>query len=124
MNIPNFRFDVSDTRMIVANIDEKEYHFIVREHSLVGKVISLFENGKEYGLIDKQIAVRDKFIRSELTKLEHFNIDMLYNSPGWIWVGMNQFGLYAREATPNEVEIFMRLKENVNYLDVYIDTTM
>ncbi|EEL70371.1 hypothetical protein bcere0026_26690 [Bacillus mycoides] len=110
--------------MIVANIDEKEYHFIVREHSLVGKVISLFENGKEYGLIDKQIAVRDKFIRSELTKLEHFNIDMLYNSPGWIWVGMNQFGLYAREATPNEVEIFMRLKENVNYLDVYIGTTM
>ncbi|RWS44874.1 hypothetical protein EKA14_03590 [Bacillus mycoides] len=124
MNIPNFRFDVSDTRMIVANIDEKEYHFIVREHPLVGKVISLFENGKEYGLIDKQIAIRDKFIRSEFTNLEHFNIDMLYNSPGWIWVGMNQFGLYAREATLNEVEIFMRLKENVNYLDVYIGTTM
>ena len=124
MNIPNFRFDVSDTRMIVANIDEKEYHFMVREHPLVGKVISLFENGKEYGLIDKQIAIRDKFIRSEFTNLEHFNIDMLYNSPGWIWVGMNQFGLYAREATLNEVEIFMRLKENINYLDIYVGTTM
>ena len=54
--------DLSVSRLIVANVEEKEYHFIVRDHLIVGKVISLFENGKEYGLLDKQIANKDKFI--------------------------------------------------------------
>ncbi|HDR6720446.1 TPA: hypothetical protein QCV66_006332, partial [Bacillus thuringiensis] len=89
--------DLSVSRLIVVNIEEKEYHFIVREHPIVGKFISLFENGKEYGLIDKQIANKDKFITSELTKLDYFNIDVLYLTPGWIWIGMDQFGLHARE---------------------------
>lgn len=51
----NLEADLSDSRLIVANVEEKEYHFIVREHPIVGKMISLLENGKEYGLIDKQI---------------------------------------------------------------------
>jgi len=111
--------DLSVSRLIVVNIEEKEYHFIVREHPIVGKFISLFENGKEYGLIDKQIANKDKFIKSELTKLEYFNIDVLYHTPGWIWIGMDQFGLHAREATYNEVDVIMKLKEDLYYIDVY-----
>ncbi|WP_141535183.1 hypothetical protein [Bacillus cereus] len=118
MNIPNSRFDVLDSSTIVEKINEKEYHFIVREHPLVGKIIALFENGKEYGLIDKQIASRHKFIRIELTKLEHFNLDILYSSPGWIWIGMDQYGLHAREATNSEVEVFVKLQRDINYLDV------
>lgn len=103
MNMP-------ESSKIVANINEKEYHFIVRIHPLAGKIIALFENGKEYGLLDKQIASRNKFIRSELTKLEHFNIDILYDSPGWIWIGMDQYGFHAREATNSEVEVFVKLQ--------------
>ncbi|PGV52688.1 hypothetical protein COD94_30530 [Bacillus cereus] len=124
MNVLNSGFDVSDSRTIVANINEKEYHFIVREHPLIGKVIALSDNGKEYGLIDKQIASRDRFIRSELTKLHHFNIDILYDTPGWIGVGMDQFGLYAREATYKEVEVLMKLKEDINFLDINVCTLM
>ncbi|TNO98109.1 hypothetical protein [Bacillus sp. CD3-1a] len=115
----NLEADLSDSRLIVANVEEKEYHFIVREHPIVGKIISLLENGKEYGLIDKQIANKDKFIKSELTKLEYFNIDVLYHIPGWIWIGMDQFGLHAREATYNEVDVIMKLKEDLYYIDVY-----
>ncbi len=40
MNMPNFGTDVSDFRLIVANVDEREYHFIVREHPILGKIIS------------------------------------------------------------------------------------
>ncbi|MDG0948679.1 hypothetical protein [Bacillus paranthracis] len=115
----NLEADLSDSRLIVANVEEKEYHFIVREHPIVGKIISLLENGKEYGLIDKQIANKDKFIKSELTKLEYFNIDVLYHTPGWIWIGMDQFDLHAREATYNEVDVIMKLKEDLYYIDVY-----
>ncbi|EOP11153.1 MULTISPECIES: hypothetical protein [Bacillus] len=115
----NLGMDLSDSRLIVANVEEKEYHFIVREHPIVGKIISLLENGKEYGLIDKQIANNDKFIISELTKLDYFNIDVLYYTPGWIWIGMDQFGLHAREATYNEVDVIMKLKEDLYYIDVY-----
>ncbi|MDR0167674.1 hypothetical protein [Bacillus paranthracis] len=115
----NLEADLSDFRLIVANVEEKEYHFIVREHPIVGKIISLLENGKEYGLIDKQIANKDKFIKSELTKLECFNIDVLYHTLGWIWIGMDQFGLHAREATYNEVDVIMKLKEDLYYIDVY-----
>ncbi|MEK4933343.1 MULTISPECIES: hypothetical protein [Bacillus] len=103
MNMPN-------SSKIVVNINEKEYHFIVRIHPLAGKIIALFENGKEYGLLDKQIASRNKFIRSELTKLEHFNIDIFYDSPGWIWIGMDQYGFHAREATNSEVEVLVKLQ--------------
>ena len=87
----NLEADLSDSRLIVANVEEKEYHFIVREHPIVGKIISLLENGKEYGLIDKQIANKDKFIKSELTKLEYFNIDVLYHTPdgyGLVWINL------------------------------------
>ncbi|MGH1284056.1 hypothetical protein [Bacillus toyonensis] len=122
--MPNFGTDVSDFRLIVANIDEREYHFIVREHPILGKIISLFENGKEYGLIDKQIAIKDKFIKSELTKLDSFNIDILHHTPGRIWIGMNQFGLHAREATYNEVEVIMKLKEDLYYIDIYEEIKM
>ncbi|HHP1038947.1 TPA: hypothetical protein ACR3S6_002666 [Bacillus thuringiensis] len=115
----NSGLDLSVSRLIVVNIEEKEYHFIVREHPIVGKFISLFENGKEYGLIDKQIANKDKFITSELTKLDYFNIDVLYLTPGWIWIGMDQFGLHAREATYNEVDVIMKLKEDLYYIDIY-----
>ncbi|MGZ7149068.1 hypothetical protein [Bacillus sp. BC08] len=107
--------DLSDSRLIVANVEEKEYHFIVREHPIVGKIISLLENG----LIDKQIANKDKFIKSELTKLDYFNADVLFHTPGWIWIGMDQFGLHAREATYNEVDVIIKLKENLYYIDVY-----
>lgn len=115
----NLEADLSNSRLIVANVEEKEYHFIVREYPIVGKIISLLENGKEYGLIDKQIANKDKFIKSELTKLEYFNIDVLYHTPGWIWIGMDQFGLHAREATYNEVDVIMKLKKDLYYIDVY-----
>ena len=107
MNMPNSRCDVPDSNTIVANINEKEYHFIVRIHPLAGKIIALFENGKEYGLLDKEIASRDKFIRSELTKLKHFNIDILYDSPGWIWIAS---WFHAREATNSEVEVIVKLQ--------------
>ena len=30
--------DLSVSRLIVANVEEKEYHFIVREHPIVGKL--------------------------------------------------------------------------------------
>ncbi|MGG0292492.1 hypothetical protein ABEY30_26070 [Bacillus pacificus] len=115
----NLGSDLSDSRLIVANVEEKEYHFIVREHPIVGKIISLLENGKEYGLIDKQIAIKDKFIKSELIKLDYFNIDVLQHTPGWIWIGMDQFGLHAREATYNEVDVIMKLIEDLYYIDVY-----
>lgn len=115
----NLGADLSDSRLIVANVEEKEYHFIVREHPIVGNIISLLENGKEYGLINKQIANKDKFIKTELTKLDYFNIDVLYQTPGWIWIGMDQLGLHAREATYNEVDIIMKLKEDLYYIDVY-----
>ncbi len=110
----NLEADLSDSRLILANVEEKEYHFIVREHPIVGKIISLLENGKEYGLIDKQIANKDKFIKSSLLN-EYFNIDVLYHTPGWIWIGMDQFGLHAREATYNEVDIIMKLQEDLYY---------
>ncbi|TPV42414.1 hypothetical protein [Bacillus dicomae] len=112
----NLGSDLSDSRLIVAYVKEKEYHFIVREYPIVGKIISLLENGKEYGLIDKKIANKDKFIKSELTKLDYFNINVLYQTPGWIWIGMDQFGLHAREATYNEVDIIMKLKEDLYYI--------
>ncbi|MEK4498351.1 hypothetical protein [Bacillus sp. FSL R12-0069] len=115
----NLGADLSDSRLIVANVQEKEYHFIVREHPIVGNIISLLENGKEYGLINKQIANKDKFIKTELAKLDYFNIDVLYHTPGWIWIGMDQLGLHAREATYNEVDIIMKLKEDLYYIDVY-----
>ncbi len=108
----NLGTDLSDSRLIVANVEKKEYHFIVREHPIVGEIISLLENGKEYGLINKQIANKDKFIKSELAKLDYFNIDVLYHTPGWIWIGMDQFGLHAREATYNEIDIIMKLNED------------
>ncbi|MDP7989068.1 hypothetical protein Q9B79_04485 [Bacillus sp. MHSD_36] len=116
----NLRSDLTDSRLIVANVEGKEYHFIVREHPIVGGIISLLENGKEYGLIDKQTANKNKFIKSELTKLEYFNIDVLYHTPGWIWVGMDQFGLlHAREATYNEIDFIMKLKVDLYYIDAY-----
>ncbi|MGN4884020.1 hypothetical protein ACTFST_13845 [Bacillus cereus group sp. MYBK106-1] len=114
----NLGTDLSNSCLIVVKIKEKEYQFIVREHPIVGKFISLLENGKEYGLINKQIANKDKFIKSELAKLDYFNIDVLYDTPGWIWIGMDQFGLHAREATYNEVDIIMKLKEDLYYIDV------
>ncbi|PEM29620.1 hypothetical protein [Bacillus wiedmannii] len=115
----NLGSDLSDSRLIMANVDEREYHFIIREHPILGKIISLLENGKEYGLIDKQIANKDKFIKSELIKLGYFNIDVLHHTPGWIWIGMDQFGLHAREATYNEVDVIMKMKEDLYYIDVY-----
>lgn len=115
----NLGADLSNSCLIVVKIEEKEYQFIVREHPIVGKFISLLENGKEYGLINKQIANKDKFIKSELAKFDYFNIDALYHTPGWIWIGMDQIGLYAREATDNEVDVIMKLKEDLYYIDVY-----
>ena len=41
----NLGTDLSDSRLIVANVEEKEYHFIVREHPIVGDYIAI-ENGK------------------------------------------------------------------------------
>lgn len=117
--MPSLGLDLSNSRLIMANVDEREYHFIIREHPILGKIISLLENGKEFGLIDKQIANKDKFIKSELIKLDYFNIDVLQHTPGWIWIGMNQFGLHAREATYNEVDVIMKLKEDLYYIDVY-----
>ncbi|MEJ9253986.1 hypothetical protein [Bacillus wiedmannii] len=117
--MPSLGLDLSNSRLIMANIDEREYHFIIREHPILGKIISLLENGKEYGLMDKQIANKDKFIKSELIKLEYFNIDVLQHTPEWIWIGMDQFGLHAREATYNEVDVIMKLKEDLYYIDVY-----
>lgn len=114
----NLGTDLSNSCLIVVKIKGKEYQFIVRQHPIVGKFISLLENGKEYGLINKQIANKDKFIKSELAKLDYFNIDVLYHTPGWIWIGMDQFGLHAREATYNEVDIIMKLKEDLYYIDV------
>ena len=32
---------------------------------------------------------------------------------------MDQFGLHAREATYNEVDVIMNLKEDLYYIDVY-----
>lgn len=49
----NLGFDLFVFCLIVVNIEEKEYYFIVCEYLIVGKFILLFENGKEYGLIDK-----------------------------------------------------------------------
>ncbi|MBJ8108122.1 hypothetical protein JDS99_00320 [Bacillus cereus group sp. N6] len=117
--MPSLGLDLSNSRLIMANVDEREYHFIIREHPILGKIISLLENGKEYGLMDKQIANKDKFIKSELIKLEYFNIDVLQHTPEWIWIGMDQFGLHAREATYNEVDVIMKLKEDLYYIDVY-----
>ncbi|SCL99118.1 Uncharacterized protein BCRIVMBC120_03238 [Bacillus wiedmannii] len=119
INMPSLGLDLSNSRLIMANIDEREYHFIIREHPILGKIISLLENGKEYGLMDKQIANKDKFIKSELIKLDYFNIDVLQHTPEWIWIGMDQFGLHAREATYNEVDVIMKLKEDLYYIDVY-----
>ena len=34
----NLGTDLSDSRLIVANVEEKEYHFIVREHPIVGRL--------------------------------------------------------------------------------------
>ncbi|MEE6182447.1 hypothetical protein ACQ3VH_01980 [Bacillus pretiosus] len=117
--MPSLGLDLSNSRLIMANIDEREYHFIIREHPILGKIISLLENGKEYGLMDKQIANKDKFIKSELIKLDYFNIDVLQHTPEWIWIGMDQFGLHARETTYNEVDVIMKLKEDLYYIDVY-----
>ncbi|MFK4413369.1 hypothetical protein ABH961_001906 [Bacillus sp. RC251] len=119
INMPSLGLDLSNSRLIMANVDEREYHFIIREHPILGKIISLLENGKEYGLMDKQIANKDKFIKSELIKLDYFNIDVLQHTPEWIWIGMDQFGLHAREATYNEVDVIMKLKEDLYYIDVY-----
>ncbi len=33
----NLEADLSNSRLIVANVEEKEYHFIVREYPIVGK---------------------------------------------------------------------------------------
>ena len=119
INMPSLGLDLSNSRLIMANVDEREYHFIIREHPILGKIISLLENGKEYGLMDKQIANKDKFIKSELIKLDYFNIDVLQHTPEWIWIGMDQFGLHAREATYNEVDVIMKMKEDLYYIDVY-----
>lgn len=32
---------------------------------------------------------------------------------------MDQIGLYAREATYNEVDVIMKLKEDLYYIDIY-----
>ena len=32
---------------------------------------------------------------------------------------MDQFGLHAREATYNEVDVIMKLKEDLYYIDIY-----
>ena len=37
----NLGTDLSDSRLIVANVEEKEYHFIVREHPIVGDYIAI-----------------------------------------------------------------------------------
>lgn len=79
--MPSLGLDLSNSRLIMANVDEREYHFIIREHPILGKIISLLENGKEYGLMDKQIANKDKFIKSELIKLDYFNLDVLQHTP-------------------------------------------
>ena len=50
----NLGTNLSNSCLIVVKIEEKEYHFIVREHPIVGKMISLLENGKEYGLIENK----------------------------------------------------------------------
>lgn len=117
MCMPNSGFYVSVSCLIVATKDEKEYHFIVREHPIAGKFISLLENGKEYGLLDKQTVNKDKFLRLELVKLGHIKKAVFEGSAEWIWVGMNQFGMYARLATNNEVEIFVDLHENIHHLE-------
>ncbi len=49
INMPSLGLDLSNSRLIMANVDEREYHFIIREHPILGKIISLLENGKEYG---------------------------------------------------------------------------
>lgn len=89
--MPSLGLDLSNSRLIMANVDEREYHFIIREHPILGKIISLLENGKEYGLIDKQIANKDKFIKSELIKLDYFNIDVLIihlDGYGSAWINL------------------------------------
>ncbi len=40
-------------------------------------------------LMDKQIANKDKFIKSELIKLDYFNIDVLQHTT---WMDMDWYG--------------------------------
>ncbi|ARJ25138.1 hypothetical protein J7E43_14755 [Bacillus sp. ISL-8] len=115
--MPNSGFDVSISRLIVATKDEKEYHFIVREHPIAGKLISLLENGIEYGLIDKQTVNKNRFMRLQLARLDNVKNAVLDGSAEWIWVGMIQSEMFARLATNNEIEFYVDLQENIHILD-------
>lgn len=37
---------------------------------------------------------------------------------------MDQFGLHAREAIYNEVDVIMKLKEDLYYIDIYEEIKM
>ncbi len=117
MHMPKSGFDVSISRLIVATKDEKEYHFIVREHPIAGKLISLLENGIEYGLIDKQTVNKNRFMRLQLARLDNVKNAVLDGSAEWIWVGMIQSEMFARLATNNEIEFYVDLQENIHILD-------
>ena len=107
-NIEAHLYEVNPQGIYIIKIlvEGEVYKFLLRKDELVGETLCLVENEREYVLLHEEKAMKTGILISEQLKKELFK--------GWLWIYMNEFGLYRKKVTELELETYKFIKKNIN----------
>ncbi|MBJ8052686.1 hypothetical protein JDS87_11955 [Bacillus cereus] len=101
-------YEVNPHGMYIIKIlvEGEVYKFLLLTDGLVGEILCLVENEREYVLLHEEKAMKTGILISEQLKKELFE--------GWLWIYVNEFGLYRRKVTELELETYKFIKQNIS----------
>ncbi|PFD95620.1 hypothetical protein COE15_01130 [Bacillus cereus] len=103
-------FDVNESVSCIIKVpaEPKEYTFLFRKDSILGEPVFLLEDERQYSLMNEEIVTKIGAITSEQLKRDFF-----WDLKGWVWIEVDDIGLYRRKATNQEVEMYKYVKGNI-----------
>ncbi|GAB6432092.1 hypothetical protein bcgnr5390_03890 [Bacillus luti] len=94
------------TYLISVKFEEEVYKFLLRKDEIVGETLCLLENEREYVLLHEEQAMKTGgYITGQLKK------DLF---KGWLWISVNESGIYRKKVTELELETYQFIKESIN----------
>ncbi|MGH0460699.1 hypothetical protein [Bacillus cereus] len=90
--------------MISVKFEEEVYKFLLRKDEIVGETLCLLENGREYVLLHEEQAIKTGVYITGQLKKDLFK--------GWLWISVNESGIYRKKVT--ELETYQFIKESIN----------
>lgn len=103
-------FDVNESVSCIIKVptESKEYTFLFRKDSIFGESVFLLEDERQYSLMNEEIVTKIGAITSEQLKRDFFG-----DLKGWVWIEVDDVGLYRRKATDQEIGVYQYVKENI-----------